>query len=191
MNSFSSTLRTATHRSRIAAIITLTCLALVTGCGTNDSSDATPSVTPQNVSAVDGVRLEGALGAPQALTLDALRGFASRSQQVSFDSSAGRQTHSYDGPLLLDVLNTAQPKADPAAKNGLLRLAIVVTGADGYSATLAWAEIAPEFAGQQVLLALSEDGRPLARPRLTTPGDRKGGRYISEVVRIRVVDAAR
>ncbi|MEV4130424.1 hypothetical protein [Nocardia sp. NPDC049707] len=146
-----------------------------------------PSATGQPA---DGLTIDGAVASPQTLPLDRLRQFATQTQQVSFDSSAGPQSHTFEGPLLFDVLNSATPKPDPSAKNALLRLTVVVTGADGYNVTFAWGEIAPEFAGTKVLLAYTEDGRGLSRPRLTAPDDRKGGRYVTDVIRIRLVDPA-
>lgn len=76
-------------------------------------------------------------------------------------------------------------------KNGTIRLVITVTGADGYAATYSWAEIAPDFGARPALLAVTEDGRQLPRPRTTAPGDRKGGRYVSDIVRITVIDPVR
>lgn len=41
------------------------------------------------------------------------------------------------------------------------------------------------------LLATEQDGTPLPRPRLVVPGDRKGGRYVSDLVELKVVRVAR
>lgn len=56
----------------------------------------------------------------------------------------------------------------------------------GYQALVAWAEFDPDFAGTTMLVALTEDGAPAAdgRPRLVVPGDLKGGRYVSGLVRL-------
>lgn len=63
-----------------------------------------------------------------------------------------------------------------------------MTGSDDYQAVVAWGEIDPEFANTPIVLALTEDGRSLAEegPRLVVPSDERGGRYVSEVVKIRV-----
>jgi hypothetical protein len=49
-------------------------------------------------------------------------------------------------------------------------------------------EIDPNFGANQVLLAYDEDGIDLcaAGPRLVDPGDVKGGRYVSNVVKVHV-----
>src|SRR5262245_10708424 len=57
---------------------------------------------------------------------------------VSFLSGSSYQTHSYTGPLLLDVLNMAKPEFDAAIKNDKLRHFVVVTGSDGYQVAVAW-----------------------------------------------------
>jgi len=37
-----------------------------------------------------------------------------------------------------------------------------------------------------VLLAVIQDGQPLTQPRLVVPGDIHGGRYVSDVVSVRL-----
>ncbi|MFI7135481.1 hypothetical protein ACIBQ1_58205 [Nonomuraea sp. NPDC050153] len=67
---------------------------------------------------------------------------------------------------------------------------VTATGSDGYHATVAWAELDPSFSGKKVLLAVAQDGAKLDKqgPRLVVPGDVKGGRYVSGVVRLYVGD---
>ncbi|MFT3956383.1 MAG: hypothetical protein QM722_18975 [Piscinibacter sp.] len=112
---------------------------------------------------------------------------------LSFLSGSGYQTHTYTGPLLIDVLALAKPDFDAAVKGDKLRHYVVVTGSDGYRAVVAWGEFDPEFAAKQVVLAITEDGASLADvgPRLLVPGDLRGGRYVSEVVSIRLGPADR
>ena len=59
---------------------------------------------------------------------------------------------------------------------------------DGYQAIVAWGEIDRGFENKEVLLAVTEDGRPLddEGPRLVVPGDIRGGRYVTGVTRIRL-----
>ncbi|WP_165485862.1 hypothetical protein [Frankia sp. Cppng1_Ct_nod] len=51
---------------------------------------------------------------------------------------------------------------------------------------MSWPEIDPGFGGKEVLLADSQDGVGLDSegPRLTAPGDVKGGRYVFGVVSV-------
>jgi hypothetical protein len=98
-----------------------------------------------------------------------------RTLTVSFIGPGGMQTHTEQGPPLLEVL------ALTGAPIGLNAWAAAV-GSDNYVATVAPAE---DYAGgRPLLLSLVEDGVPLAQPRLVTDGDVKGGRYVSGMVDI-------
>jgi hypothetical protein len=57
-----------------------------------------------------------------------------------------------------------------------------------YAAIVSWGEIDPGFGANNVLVAYEEDGKDLCTtgPRLVVPGDIKGGRYVSGVVRLQV-----
>jgi hypothetical protein len=59
-------------------------------------------------------------------------------------------------------------------------------GRDGYVVALAIAEIDPGFEGKQVLIATTQDGKPLAAPELVVPGDRRAGRRVHDLVGIEV-----
>lgn len=92
----------------------------------------------------------------------------------------------WGGPLLWDLL-VAAGAIDPARPAEQVRLSVRVTGADGYVAVIAAAELSPEFAGRPVLLAIRRDGAPLpGLPRLVVPGEKRGGRAVRDVVRIDV-----
>lgn len=147
-----------------------------------------PSATaaPTTPGAVRGaVVVEGQVERPIVVTTAELRTeYAQVRLTVTFLSGSTEETHTYRGALLLDVLDSAVPTFDPNQKNDKLRYAVLVAAADGYQASVAWGEIDPEFADTQVLLAYSEDGRPLARPRLVVPGDERGGRYVTDVVSV-------
>ena len=54
---------------------------------------------------------------------------------------------------------------------------------------LSIAELDPEFAGTQAILAVTRDSQPLSADegvRLVVPGDKHGGRRVRHVVRIEV-----
>jgi hypothetical protein len=75
---------------------------------------------------------------------------------------------------------------DPAKPAEQVHLAIRVTGADGYTAVIALAEIAPQFAGRPIQVADHMNGTliPDRALRLVVPGDRRGGRSVRDVIRI-------
>ena len=125
---------------------------------------------------------------PTTLSVDALRGLPSQTQAVTLQSDEGAQSHTYVGVPLFDIVTAAAPVVD--SEHASLSVVIAATGADGYSAAVSLEEISPEFAATPVLVADTEDGQELDRPRLVVPGDIKGGRYISDLTELRVVNLA-
>ena len=135
-------------------------------------------------------QVTGDVNAPSTQTVADLAKLPQHKVRVKF-LSGKVERHTYRGRYLYDVVNQAQPDFDPDIKNDKLRFYVAATGSDGYAAIVPWGEIDPDFAGRKVLLAVSEDGRSLAAdgPRLVVPRDRHGGRYVSNVVSIRVGDS--
>lgn len=176
-------------RRFIAALMSCATIVLASGCGSPESGDT--SEPTSSARADNTARVQGAVTEPLNLTSESLRNFPLRTLRDSSESSAGLQEHDYQGAAFIDVLNAAQPKFDPAVLNGALRLAVVVTGSNGNVVTFSWGELAPEFGGEEALLAHTEDGEPLTMPRLMIPGDEKGGRYVTDVVKVDVVDVTK
>ena len=133
----------------------------------------------------------GEVNNPSTQTVADLAKLPQHNLRVKFISGKGAERHTYRGPYLYDVVNQAEPDFDPDIKNDELRFYVSATGSDGYAAIVSWGEIDPDFAGRKILLAVSEDGRSLAAdgPRLVVPRDRHGGRYVTNVVSIRVGDS--
>jgi DMSO/TMAO reductase YedYZ molybdopterin-dependent catalytic subunit len=146
---------------------------------------------PRTEVAPGAVAVTGDVRAPRTLTTDDIRALPTQSRSVTFETQAGRQSHTYDGATLSDVVSPALPNVDDAAKHPFLPVAILAVGADGYSASVAWAELSPELTANPVLVAYTEDGQPLDRPRLVVPGDVEGARYVSDLVELRVENLAR
>jgi hypothetical protein len=93
--------------------------------------------------------------------------------------------------LLWDVLQSAGIKVDPNVKNDILRFIVVVTGSDGYEAIFGAGEIDPEFGGDQIIIAYTENGQSLGQDgfaKIIAPGDKAGGRFVSNIVKIEVRD---
>ncbi len=97
-------------------------------------------------------------------------------------------TARYTGVLLDTVIGAAVPISNTSYKNDMLRQFVTVVGSDNYQATVAMAEILPQFGHEQVLLAYAKDGRPLPNTEgaieLIVPGDTLAGRYVKHVVRL-------
>lgn len=146
-------------------------------------SDTRHHPTPPRV-----VVLRGDLARPQLLSTRKLASLAQQTVVASYTAGGVPTTKTFTGPLLLDVVNLGAPRIDPTVSNDSLSFAIRATATDRYDAVVSWGEIDPGFEGKQVLLALTEDGVALERPRLVVPGDAKGGRYVSDVVDLKVQD---
>ncbi|MDH6135621.1 hypothetical protein P3T37_005037 [Kitasatospora sp. MAA4] len=131
--------------------------------------------------------LHGHLDEPTELTVDQLRDLPAHRVEVSFDClTSGEQRHGFEGPKLWDVLRAARPQIDFSGRKQRLRYLLRITGADGHCVVLSWAEIDPEFGGQQVLLATSIDGAPLdeSGPQLVVPADACGARYVTGITQL-------
>ncbi len=139
------------------------------------------------IPAASGLLIQRAGRPSQTLSMESLGSVAPITQRVSFMSGRGEQQHEWTGPLLWQVL-VASGTIDPTKDAELVRLTVRVTGADGYTAAIALAEIAPQFADRPVQIADHMDGALIANRaiRLIVPGDRRGGRSVREVVRIDV-----
>ncbi|MER6173074.1 hypothetical protein [Streptosporangium sp. NPDC001681] len=149
---------------------------------------------PDRVRAGGRLRLSGDLSLPGLLSMADLRALPQRTVEVGFACrTSGTRHHRFTGPLLLDVARAAGPVFDASERKDRLRFLVSVLGRDGHHAVLSWGEIDPEFGDVPVLVGVRMDDDDLdARgPHLVVPGDRCGGRHISEVVEIRICADAR
>lgn len=168
----------------VATALTVTTLTGAAAASAPDRTAAEQSSSQQRPAGRFVVN--GAVAHPLRLDVADLQAMPSRTVEVTFSSASGVEHHVYVGPRLFDVLAQAGPQFDPAIKNDKLRHFISVSASDGYRALVAYGEIDPGFEAKDVLLATSEDGHSLAAegPRLVVPGDNRGGRYVTNVVRV-------
>lgn len=134
-------------------------------------------------SCTGGVSVTGNVSHGGCVTAAALAALPQRSIAVSFNTPAGRETHTFTGPLLLDVLNTAQPRFAAADR---LQYAVLATSSTGAKAALGWGEFDPDGENKTVVLALTQDGQPLAAPRLGIPIEKTGARDLAGVCTLRL-----
>ena len=176
----------------LLAGLALATVALV-GCGAPAAvapvavSSGTPTSAPAELPPVGTVRLTGDLVAPADITVEELAALPQQTVEVSFGSGDGQQTHTETGPALADVLPADALALDADRKNDQLSFAVLAVAADDYSAVVAYGDVLADFGNRGLLLSLVEDGQTLERPRLVVPGDVRGGRYVSDVVELRVV----
>jgi molybdate transport system substrate-binding protein len=123
--------------------------------------------------------------ASHLISVDRIDALKPITQTVTFATEHGDRQAEWTGPLLWDVL-MASGAMESMKVSEQPHLAVRVTGADGYSAVIALAEIAPQFAGHPIQLADRMNGASLPDNalRLIVPGDRRGGRSVRDVIRI-------
>jgi hypothetical protein len=139
-------------------------------------------VPPVAVPPPGSVVINGDVANPTTLTYTQLQALPQITQTVSFLQGATPKSDVETGPTLYSVLAAANPNflaCNPSDKN---RFYVEVTSSeDGNANLVSWAEIDPAMDGNQVLLSLVEDGHSTLTtdtgPRLTVPGDVRGGRY--------------
>jgi hypothetical protein len=85
------------------------------------------------------------------------------------------------------VLSAAGIQTDATVKNDILRKYVAATGADGYRVVFSAGELDPDFGNRASIIAYAETTGTTSGPlpagdgpfRATSPGDIKGGRYVS------------
>lgn len=132
-----------------------------------------------------GLLVQRAGAAARFLPPERLAALPASTERVTLTSGHGEAQAEWTGPRLWDVL-TETGAVDPAKPGEAVRLTVRVTGADGYTAVLALAELAPLFADRPVLLADRMNGAPLPGEalRLIVPGEHRAGRSVRDVVRL-------
>lgn len=138
--------------------------------------------------------VSGLVGEARSVTLEDLGGLDQVRLPVTFGSGQGVESAVFTGPRLLDVLDVAGGPRFPAGRNAKLRTYVLVTGADGYQAVIAWGELDPEFEGEPILVAWARDDQPLGDgqgiARLVVPNDKRGGRHVATITSIEIKDGA-
>jgi DMSO/TMAO reductase YedYZ molybdopterin-dependent catalytic subunit len=134
------------------------------------------------------VEIEGAVQEPLYLSPQDIEGLPAERVSASYVTGHGQEQGDYTGVLLWTLLNRARLNEEPRRRDHL-REVITVTGRDGYAVVFSMAELDPDFEGKSVLLAYRRNDQPLPVAeglRLVVPGDKHGGRYVRDVVRIEV-----
>jgi hypothetical protein len=140
--------------------------------------------------------LSGAVADPTIITPETLSALnQSTTETATYLAGSTPTTDTYTGVSLWTLIQDAGVLTDPAIKNDVLGFAVVATGSDGYRAVISLGEIDPMFGNQKDLVAYSDTGGQLGPGgsdgalRLVVPGDVAGGRYVSNLVSLQVIDA--
>ena len=101
--------------------------------------------------------------------------------EISAYDPHGEATHKYSGVAMQEILARAGAPLGDKLRGKSLQLVVVAHSRDGYSIAFALAEFDPAFNDRSILLADTEDGKPLpdyASPfRMIIPGDKKAARW--------------
>jgi len=148
----------------------------------------TPPVTAP---AAPAVLVNGEVAHPSTFSLAQLQGMPQVTQDVTFQAGANTRNNREQGPTLFNVGSAVQPNFRTGDSNDYLRWYVQGTSSqDGVPAVISWAEIQPLLVNTQSLLSLVETPLPsppgvatpqASGPRLTAPGDVRGGRYITGI----------
>ena len=97
----------------------------------------------------------------------------------------------FDGVPLAAVLTLAGVQLGNAMHGPRFTEALLVEAADGYKVVFALAEVDPDFATREILLADKRDGKLLDDKqgpfRIIAPGDKRPARWIRQVTTFRIV----
>ena len=139
--------------------------------------------------------LSGAVADPTIVTPATLAALNQcTTETATYLAGSTPTTDTYTGVSLWTLIQDAGLLTDPAIKNDLLGFAVVATGSDGYRAVISLGEIDPMFGHQLDLVAYAETKGQLGPGgsdgalRLVVPGDLAGGRYVSNLVSLQVID---
>jgi molybdate transport system substrate-binding protein len=144
-----------------------------------------PVALADPVQAAPGLLVQRIGQASHVIAVDRISALKPITQTVTFATEHGERQAEWTGPLLWDVL-VASGAVENVKVSEQPRLVARVTGADGYSAVIALAELAPQFAGRPIQLADHMNGAllPDNALRLIVPGERRGGRSVRDVIRV-------
>jgi hypothetical protein len=173
-----------------SSLIAMFLLSLVMAAGA-----ALPTLaqsTPVTANASGSIAITGAVNTQGDLTVAELQQFPVEDVEVSYLAGGEPQEHTYTGTSPFGVIDSLGLAVPEGSKNPYLATYLVFTASDGYQVVIGGGEIDPGFGNHTCCLAWAEDGAVLAGDdapvRLVVPGDVRGGRYISGVVSIEVVN---
>lgn len=135
------------------------------------------------------VTVDGEVSKPLRLDADALATFPRITVEAKDHGTPAR----WEGVRLIDLLREAGLPTGEAMRGKSMSLYVRLTGADGYRAVYALAELDQSFHDGEVLLVDRRDGKPLeARHgpyRVVSTSDKRAGRWVRQVVAIDVLRA--
>ena len=155
-------------------------------------ADSRETDDTKTVARVSSVRLEVAGELTHPLSFDA-ESFAKLPHRTVKAKGHDGVESQYQGVPLIEILAKAGVPTGKELRGKALGLYVVIEASDGYRAVFALAELDSEFTDRVVLLADRRDEKPLdahAGPlQVIVPGEKKFGRWVRQVIRIKVSKA--
>lgn len=147
--------------------------------------------TPAPILAPPGsvIQITGAVANPVVLTLKDLQGMHNTTLTMRVMDTDGRhRVHIFTGPLLSEMLARAHPMSSTGIDMAMHAYAFI-TGLNGQSATVAFAEFSSQYNAKRIIVAYEVDGKPLPGSgigELIVPEDNTQGRFVMGVTTIEV-----
>ncbi len=129
--------------------------------------------------------LSGKIAHPRSLAPADIAALPVATVDVSASAKPDAGTMKFSGTLLWPILDAAGWQDLPGRKTHLQHV-VLVRGQDGYAVALSIAELDPAFEGKQVIIATTQDGKPLPQPELIVPGDRRAARRVHNIAAIEI-----
>ena len=138
--------------------------------------------------------VSGDVAKQAVFNLSKLKQFPPAQANVTYFAAGSVVTESFTGVLLWDLLNDPPVNGiitNPKIKNDILHKVVIVTGTDCYQSVFGAGEFDPFFGGSQIMVAYATGGQSLGSAgfaRIVVPGDKAGGRFVSNIASIEVRD---
>ena len=130
---------------------------------------------------------------PVSVDLNTLKSFPSVIETVSYQAGGMPVTQTFTGVPVWNLLSQLQLGA---TQNDILTKYLTATGSDGYKVFFSLAEFDPNLGApaypMEAIVAYADSNGPLIDSgfaRLVIPGDNFGGRFVSNLVNLEVVNA--
>jgi hypothetical protein len=139
-------------------------------------------------------QVAGHVTEPTTFDLRQLQQLSPAQENVAYFAAGSVVSESFTGVLLWDLLNKSPVDGvatDSTVKNDILHKVIIVTGTDCYQSVFDAGDIDPSFGGSQIMVAYATGGQSLGADgfaRIVVPGDKAGGRFVSNIAKIEVRD---
>jgi DMSO/TMAO reductase YedYZ molybdopterin-dependent catalytic subunit len=176
----------------VPSVSATTLPALPSSAVPSTMAPAISTPTPPGIVAPPGtlIQVTGAVASPIVLSLKDLQAMSRSTLTMRvLDLDGKRRVHFFTGPLFSDVISLARPTTSTGVDMATHAYALV-TGMNGASAIIAFAEFHRDYNAKRIILAYEEDGGPLPGSgiaQLIVPEDATQGRFIIGVTTIEIM----